>query len=324
MSSPTLPALPVIPYLRLRLVLRAEEPAELPAYQGSMLRGAFGHVLRRLVCAMGPRQPCATCRLRRGCHYTRLFETFVEGEPPPFLRGLDTAPRPYVFEPDVTHLHRGSPRFDPGDPLRFDLLLLGQAVDLAGWALLALERMAESGLGARRARFALDQVLAQDPVGGWVTLRDAGRWTGRDLPPPSVPAENGLPKDRITLSFQTPVRLRVRGDVATGFSVRDLAFPMVRRVLELATFHVPGAEPDWTFRPLLQHAGTIRIAASDLRWFDWERYSNRQERKINMGGLIGTLDLEGDLAPLAPLLRTAEIVHVGKGATFGLGRMDLG
>ncbi|HJX27611.1 MAG TPA: hypothetical protein VJ885_06830, partial [Thermoanaerobaculia bacterium] len=192
MPSSSLPILPSIPYLRLRLVLRAEEPAELPPYQGSMLRGAFGHALRQLVCVMGYRQPCATCRLRRGCHYTRLFETFVEGEPPPFLRGLDTSPRPYVFEPDLTYLHRGAPRYEPGDPLSFDLLLFGQAADLADWSLLALERMAEAGLGARRARFGVDRVFARDPQGGWVVLREAGRWTERDLPPPSVPSGKGL------------------------------------------------------------------------------------------------------------------------------------
>jgi hypothetical protein len=323
MDTPSLLDLPAIPYLRLRLTLRAEQPAELPPYQGSMLRGAFGHALRRLVCAVGPRQPCESCRLRRGCIYTRLFETFVEGEPPPFLRGLETAPRPYVFEPDVTHLHRESPRFTPGDPLGFDLLLFGQATDLAGWALLAVERMAEAGLGARRARFALDRVLALDQKDDWVVLRDAGRWTGRDVPAPSVPSRNGLPRERMTLRIQTPLRLQKRGGLATGFSVRDLAFPMVRRVLELATFHVPGAAPDWIFRPLLEHAGTVRIAASDLRWFDWQRYSNRQERKINLGGLLGSVELEGDLAPLAALLRTAEVVHVGKGATFGLGKLAL-
>jgi hypothetical protein len=63
-----------------------------------MLRGAFGHALRGAVCVMGPAQPCATCSLRGPCHYTRLFETFIEGEPPPLLKGLNTAPRPYVFE----------------------------------------------------------------------------------------------------------------------------------------------------------------------------------------------------------------------------------
>ena len=324
MDAPPLLDLPAIPYLRLRLTLRAEAPATLPPYQGSMLRGAFGHALRKLVCAAGPRQPCATCRLRRGCHYTRLFETFIDGEPPPFLRGLDTAPRPYVFEPDAAHLQGVPPRYAPGDPLAFDLLLFGQATDLAGWALLAVERMAEAGLGASRARFSLDRVLARNPAGSWIVLRDAGRWTGRDVPPPSEPPRNGLPGDRLLLRIQTPLRLPVRGNLAKGFSVRDLAFPMVRRILELATFHVPGSTPDWTFRPLLDHAGTVRIAASDLHWFDWERYSNRQERKVDMGGLLGSVELEGDLAPLAALLRTAEVVHVGKGATFGLGKVEVG
>jgi hypothetical protein len=323
MNTPNLFHLPAIPYLRLRVTLRAEEPAELPPYQGSLLRGAFGHALRRLVCAAGPKQPCATCRLRRGCHYTRLFETFIDGEPPPFLRGLDTAPRPYVFEPDVAHLHRGYPRYAPGDPLGFDLLLLGQATDLAGWALLAVEAMAHDGLGARRARFVLDRVQARDPEGRWIALRDNGRWTGCDAPPPSVPPTNGLPTDRLNVHIQTPLRLPTRDNAAGSFRMRDLAFLMIRRILELATFHVPGAAPDWTFRPLLEHAGTVRISARDLHWYDWQRYSNRQERKMSFGGFLGNVELEGNLAPLAALLRTSEIVHVGKGATFGLGKLEL-
>ncbi|HET9677541.1 MAG TPA: hypothetical protein VFP21_08575, partial [Solirubrobacterales bacterium] len=123
----------MIPYLRLTFTLRALAPARLPAFQGSMLRGAFGHALRRTVCSMGPEQTCESCRLRRACVYTRLFETFIEGEPPPLMRGLPTSPRPYVFEPafDPTTAASAEPRlFAPGDPLTFDLLLLGQATDL--------------------------------------------------------------------------------------------------------------------------------------------------------------------------------------------------
>ncbi|HXO20887.1 MAG TPA: hypothetical protein VOA87_13305, partial [Thermoanaerobaculia bacterium] len=73
--------LPRIPYLRLRFTLRALGRARLPAYHGSLLRGAFGHALRRAVCVMGAEQACLSCRLRRACVHTRLFETFVEGEP---------------------------------------------------------------------------------------------------------------------------------------------------------------------------------------------------------------------------------------------------
>jgi hypothetical protein len=46
--------LAVIPYPRLTFTLRALAPARLPAFQGSLLRGAFGHAPRRTVCAMAP------------------------------------------------------------------------------------------------------------------------------------------------------------------------------------------------------------------------------------------------------------------------------
>ncbi|NJL29934.1 MAG: hypothetical protein HC897_19580 [Thermoanaerobaculia bacterium] len=129
--------LPKLPYLRLRATLTARAPAHLPAYKGSLLRGAFGHALRRSVCAMGPEQPCASCSLRAACIHTRLFETLIEGEPPPFLHGLPTAPRPYVFEPEGMERELAE-----GAELGFDLLLFGQAVGLQAFAVLALERMA--------------------------------------------------------------------------------------------------------------------------------------------------------------------------------------
>jgi hypothetical protein len=62
------PPLPRIPYLRLRCTLRAEQPARLPPYKGSTLRGGFGHALRRTVCVMGPAQPCETLRTAEILH----------------------------------------------------------------------------------------------------------------------------------------------------------------------------------------------------------------------------------------------------------------
>ena len=68
--------LPAVPYLRLRVTLACRESARLPPYKGSMLRGAFGHALRRAVCAMGPEQPCPTCSLRLACVHPRLFASW--------------------------------------------------------------------------------------------------------------------------------------------------------------------------------------------------------------------------------------------------------
>jgi len=39
-----------------------------------------------------------------------------------------------------------------------------------------------------------------------------------------------------------------------------------------------------------------------------------------LGGFVGTATFEGDLAPFVPFLRLGEIVHLGKGISFGLGK----
>ncbi len=335
--TPRVYTLPRIPYLRLRCTLVARAAARLPPYHGSLLRGAFGHALRAAVCSMGPEQECATCRLRVACPYTRLFESLVEGAPPPFLKGLATAPRPYVFEP-----RGGGEAFSPGDPLSFDLLLFGQAAELAPYAVLAIERMAVAGLGAQRHPFALERVEAPEagPGGQEVFSRAAGAAApaALALPLPIVPSSSppsGMPPgaspgagaegppraSRALLRFLTPTRLKVGGRLMDEVGVRGLAFAMIRRALEVAHFHVPGAAIDWTFRPLLDCTGAVRVVASDLRWQDWQRYSNRQGRPMEMGGFVGTLEIAGEIGPLVPLLRTAEVLHVGKGATFGLGHV---
>ena len=286
--------LPDIPHRRLSVTFQAEQPARLPAYQGSMLRGAFGHALRRLACSFGPDQNCADCPLCGACVYTRLFETFVGEDPPPFLRGIDRAVRPYVFEPG-----EGPRELAPGGLLRFDLLLFGQALEFQPYVLVALGRMARNGLGAGRARF---------------------RLAGAEAAPerPALP----LPEGPLTLRFPTPLRLRVRHRFADQIRFRDLAFAMLRRTLEMAHTHVPGAAVDWHFQPLLEKASQVRLLESNLRWHDWERWSERQQSAMKLGGLMGRVTLEGDLAVFGPLLRMAEVIHVGKGATFGLGRVE--
>jgi len=57
-----------------------------------------------------------------------------------------------------------------------------------------------------------------------------------------------------------------------------------------------------------------------LRWYEWERYSGRQETRIKMGGFVGDITFEGFIEPFMPLIKTGELLHVGKGTAFGLGK----
>ncbi|MEG3070433.1 MAG: CRISPR system precrRNA processing endoribonuclease RAMP protein Cas6 [Candidatus Syntrophopropionicum ammoniitolerans] len=59
---------------------------------------------------------------------------------------------------------------------------------------------------------------------------------------------------------------------------------------------------------------------SQTRWVDWERYSSRQSSRMNMGGVVGQVEYRGDLGAYMPLLRLGQLVHVGKGAVFGMGK----
>jgi CRISPR-associated endoribonuclease Cas6 len=311
-------AIPEIPYLRLRCTLRAEEEALLPSFKGSMLRGAFGRALRKSVCVMGPEQPCETCGLRAACLYTRLFETFIESEPPPFLRGQTAAPRPFVFEAEDERR-----RFAPGDRLRFDLLLFGSAVGLQTLAAVAVARMAGRGLGERRRRFAVEEIAFEDAAGGFRPLLSADRPRPEELAPPLLPPRDGLPEGSITLRFRTPVRLKAGGQLLRGLGFRGLVFRMLARVLELAHFFGDRAAIDWQIQSFLRQAEGVRVVEQSFAWKDVKRYSARQGTEMSLGGFVGSMRLAGDLAPFAPLLRTAEIVHVGKGTTFGLGRVEI-
>jgi CRISPR-associated endoribonuclease Cas6 len=306
--------LPALPYLRLRCTLRAEEEALLPSFKGSMLRGAFGRALRSGLCMMGVGQTCETCGLRSACLYTRLFETFIEGEAPPFLKGEITAPRPFVLEAEEERRH-----FAPGDRLGFDLLLFGSAVELQALAAVAVARMAERGLGERRRRFVLEEIAFLDAAGEFHPLVSPGR----PLAPPLLPPTNGLPDDEITLRFRTPARFKADGHLVQSLGFRALVFRILARTLELTHFFGDRAAIDWQFQSLLRQADRVRIVEQDLSWRDFRRYSARQKTEMTLGGFVGTMRLAGDLAPFAPLLRTAEIIHVGKGTTFGLGRVEV-
>jgi len=324
---------PQIPYLRLRFTLLADTACSLAPRKGSMLRGAFGNALRRTVCVMPPKQACEPCMLRRQCVYTRLFETLIDGPAPRFLRGLPTAPRPYIFEPfDLTR------DFAPDKPLRFDLALLGQAAELFPYAIYAVDRMAQTGLTQRRHRFHLDRVdwhagksqpdqdAATTPENGsWRKLYDGADKRLLSEVALQTPGDgNGeFQGDCVQLRFLTPTRLKFKDELKIDFTFRMLVFKMLRRVLELAHFHVPEARVDWEFHDLLVAADEVEIVQRDLNWCDWVRRSNRQNTTMKMGGFTGSITLQGPLAPFAGLLKASELVHVGKGAVFGNGKVGV-
>lgn len=72
----------------------------------------------------------------------------------------------------------------------------------------------------------------------------------------------------------------------------------------------------------MRRAEKVRIVDADLRWFDWRRYSFRQDKAMLMGGMVGSVTYEGKIGEYMPLIEFCSEVHLGKQTSFGLGKIE--
>lgn len=304
---------------RYRFVLEATTPLWLSAFAGATLRGGFGHVFKRTVCTWPPGD-CSRCLLKTICAYPYVFET----SPPPGsakLRTVDQVPRPYVIEPPEGGRHR----YQPGERLDFQLVLIGRGIDYLPYFLHTFRELGQAGLGSGMGQYRVVEVDAESRQGTRVIYRASSgvledgvaRTTAADLA--ATPAAG----TQLAVHFLTPTRIRNDGAFRGEVSFQDLVRALLRRLSSLCYFHC-GCELDVDFRGLIDDAGRVRTVRSDLRWYDQDRLSGRQGQRIEMGGVLGRVLYEvGEAAawgPFLPLLAAGEWVHVGKGSVMGLGK----
>lgn len=296
-----------LPIARLRLTVRTEGPLQLPPYAGSMLRGALGHAL--LALSPLPHTDGKPCALHASCPYCQLFAA------PPLpghsLQKFSHMPQPYVIEPPTS----GARQLQAGQAFDMGLVLIGKALGLLPTVLQAWQRALRTGLGREHTPCTLANVHDENGIQRLSGEREQLSNLNTALPP--APALGG----QATLHFHTPLRLQVQGKpVRAGqLAARDLLIALARRSQLLCDVHLGAAAPQLDFATLSAQAAAITLQSEDLRWFDWGRYSQRQQQEMQLGGLLGSVQLQGDLAPFAELLHRGQWLHVGKNASFGLG-----
>ncbi len=268
------------------------------AYPGSAWRGAFGHALKRMVCAMRLR-PCEGCALSAVCIHPAFFGASSGSE----------ASRPYILCPDR------APRdglIRAGQPFRLRMTLLPSAGPAAPYAVRALLAAAASGLTARRV--SLD----------CIDIRDAATGLRVDPSGPLPEPVNAMCRPApvaVRLHLTTPLRIRLRGDLLTGSSVSPEHFiaAAIRRVRLLGL-----ALPEGLADAARADAVNLRFDDPRMGWLETTRFSSRQNTAMQMGGIVGeaTLDLR-QANHVWPLLWAASVLHLGKGASMGFGRIEI-
>ncbi len=353
---------------RYRVTFVAREPLDLPSYLGSTLRGAFGHAFRTVACpAVGGK-----CPIPNQCPYHLIFET----SPPPraaALRTHEDIPRPFVIAParrqPIPAARRQ--RFESGDKLFFDLVLIGRAQEFFPYFVVALREITKIGRGANLVE--LDRIEAlpgiwqdsessspmdckaadREPlsprsfndkrvevercsVGQKLTSAPCGQNLGishqivydatdnlvRGAAPSTTLEEYAAlvaPSGPVTIEFLTQTRLKHAGRFIRHPEFQVVFRRLLGRLSSLARFHC-GTPLDIDFRGLIDEAASIQLVRNQTRWTKWERYSSRQDRRMEWEGIIGPATYKGDFAPFWKFLKFGELVHVGHGATFGLGQ----
>jgi len=305
-------------YGNYRFHIRFETEAELPPYKGSTIRGVFGHALKRTVCVLR-HQECPACILRRKCLYTQVFETPLSLPENAAARN-GAVPHPFVIEPPMDT----AVSYRPGDTLECGLLLFGEVNLMLPYFIHGFEEMGRMGIGRRGAGgkpgyFRLMEVASGDRLLYSIKdghLRAEGATEELDLALRGVVAKTGL----VRVKLETPLRFKREGRLSDGLPFETLVRLMLRRASSLMEAFGEG-EPDLDYRGLVARAGGVAAGPCEIRWTDWERYSNRQKQRMQLGGVTGEVTYRGDLAEFIPLLEFCEKTHIGKQTSFGLGKV---
>ncbi|RJQ32076.1 MAG: CRISPR system precrRNA processing endoribonuclease RAMP protein Cas6 [Peptococcaceae bacterium] len=296
----------------------------LPPYKGSTLRGGFASAFQRLVCVK-KNYACPNCLLKENCPYHLVFET----SPPPgsqVLRNLSSIPRPFILEPPLER----RTEYRPGEEVCFKLLLFGRVQNLLPYFIITLEELGRLGMGKGRRPFAVKEIAAEGFDGDQreVVYRGEEKLvrakelviTAAEIWREETDNHNG---EKVVLRFLTPTRLFFQSTITSRPHFHILVRNLLRRISSLCYFfHGYTWEED--FVGIIKRAEEVRLVKDNTTWFNWERYSSRHERKIELGGLVGEAVYEGPIGEFRPLLRLGELIHAGKGVVFGLGLYEIG
>ena len=279
-------------------VLQPEREWQLPPRVSVTVRGALGAAMFDVACQQAHRR-CADCAARSSCLLPTWYDPSLGG-------GHD--PRPFALQVEP----RGRSVVAPPTPLHVRVRFFGPLPE-PELVVQALTRAAESGLGPQRVRHRLTQLTVTGSDAPAAVVRDGERVQAWPTP--------GLLTRQVQLPLEprgarvrliSPLQLKVRGAAPTPGELVDAAIGRVRGLARQlgervdrrwpATEHLPG---EWR----------------ELRFAQASRKPSSGRGSHDLSGWLGELALGHEALPFVDLLAAAELLHIGRSSSSGLGRV---
>jgi hypothetical protein len=300
-------------FVHLRFTIHTRDITSLVSY---LYRSGpdFAEAFRRLVC----RRAALECSSGPGCTdcpYRVLFSQQL-GADPSAVRCHQKPPLPFIFSFPA----RGDAS-KKADGFTCTLVLVGKALNHTTVFISAFHSLLAKGHKAGQfAEAAVSLVESLDFHGNPATIAsgkvapDMGSLVTLDAQ--GVVDSRCRPADAVGVAFITPLKLAKTGRIMCSFDAGQFVRSLMRRVSALAYYYC-GYEMRDNFREYAHAANRIELLEDNFF------YADAGLRSAALSGVMGDGVLNGDFNDLMPFLALGEYLHLGKGASYGMGQYRL-
>jgi hypothetical protein len=259
---------------------------------------------------------CEGCRSGYDCPAYHAFAQAITTDPAA-LKRYQKPPLPFIFDfPVLPSLP------NKGACIECGLTLVGSAINYLDFYLTALSVLFRSWGQRRRYSCTVLKAESCDYHDGrsLIMERNSGILSSNLhlLSALELLQTRTISSEKLTLSFLTPLRIMQDGRPLRQMSFSPLLRTLLRRVSSLAYYFGVG-ELELEYKWLVEQSLLVDCRLDECQWgapgqcIGNERFS----------GLVGSAVFTGALAEFHLPLLIGEFVHLGKGASFGLGRYQI-
>ena len=223
---------------------------------------------------------------------------------------------------NITTSLSGNKTVKAGEKFDFTVNLFGTAVTFAPYIMVAAKNAAQYGF--RKSQAMLESVLDSNSNNIiWSFMNDKVQMPEVALLHIPEPDYTNDEECEIKINFISPVAFK---DLRTKKITKEPEFERIIGSLmrRYSIFEsTDGKMINWHFKEISEMARKVRISRMNLEPVNWERFSTRQQQRIPISGVIGSVSYIGPTAMFEELLNAGEILHCGRNATLGQGRINV-
>ena len=306
--------------VKIRFTLEALATGQLPESASSIFRGMIGKFLKEKNC-INRGVSCDRCPFITGCAYGSIFEPTSEAFAPMYKEKMHNLSPAIVIDGPYFPEYEWREK----EEAVLDLLFIGDSAMKIHHFGEVLEEIGLVGVGKHRVKYRIKEVKQIFRNGSTVSLYenefiDYGNIRLEDLTWSDDDDKEKM--DSILIRLETPLRLKFQGEYMNTVTVESFILACLRRAEYVLNIH---HGKDLNFESAFVEAvlDGLRISQPQIQWKDFHRYSSRQKRVMNLGGMVGTFELTGNVAAVLPSLEFCSYFHIGKQTVFGCGKFSI-